>query len=125
MAKPKNLPHPITTTVDGVPMTLATIGRCAHALRRTTACLKQWERKGIFPPAPYRSTRNQRRLYPLDFISGLGLIAEQDYFGPRLERANWPRFKSDIWAAHDAALQSLQGETDGVGSLTHFPGHLI
>ena len=100
--------------VDGRHTALVTIGHCARALRRTPTRLKQWEQMGIFPPAPFRSTRNQQRLYPTEFLRSIRLIAEQDYFGTRLDRANWVRFQSEVWAAHNAALAPLHKIGAGV-----------
>jgi hypothetical protein len=115
MANSKNLRRPITTEVDGVRLTLVGIGHCARAVGRSSTRLKQWEQLGIFPPAPYRSLRDRRRLYPTEFVRSIRIIAEQDYFGSRLERADWSRFQSEVWSVHDATLASSRDRRTGVG----------
>lgn len=121
MEKIKNLQRPVETTIDGRPVALVTIGHCAVLLQRTTACLKHWERLGLFPPAPYRTSRSRRRLYPLAFAVSLRGIAKQDYYGPRLDRSDWARFHAEIWDAFDAALKPMRHRISGVN---HHPSEI-
>ncbi len=116
MKKIKNLQRPIEMTIDGRSVELLEIGHCAVALRRTTACLKHWEKEtvGLFPPPPYRTSRTRRRLYPLPFVVALRGIANQAYYGPRLARSDWPRFRAEIWRAYEAALESEHRPANGV-----------
>jgi hypothetical protein len=113
MAKPKNLRRPIQSNINGKSVTLVTIGFCALALGRTTACLKNWETHGIFPPAAFRVARSRHRLYPEDFLSSISHIKDQGYLGRRMNRSNWRRFQTEVWNAHLAALAPFRSE-DGV-----------
>ena len=114
MIRSKQLPHPITIEINERPVTFVTLGSCAEALHRTSTCLRYWETLGLFPPAAYRLSRNQARLYPVDFLRAIRLIADQDYFGPRLNRSNWRRFQSEVWGAHDNALRPIRDRGNGV-----------
>lgn len=100
----KDLRRPITIEINGKAMKFLTIGHVAAAVHRTTACIKLWERTGLFPVAPYRLTQNQMRIYPQDFVRSLHRIREQGYLGRRLERSDWRRFQTDVWRAMGNAL---------------------
>src|SRR5665213_2144202 len=100
--------HPITAEINGKSVTFVTIGYCALALHRTTACLKLWERSGLFPSAEYRLSRSQIRLYPIDFLRAIARISDEGYLGRRMDRSDWRRFQLAVWGAHDASLAPLR-----------------
>ena len=60
----------------------------------------------------------RRRLYPEAFVTLLSDIADRDYYGPRLDRANWLRFNEEVAKAYQRAVEPLfdPGVTDQVPS---------
>jgi hypothetical protein len=53
--------------VDGVFVTMFTIGALAQATGLSISTLRVWERRGFLPETPYRSSRGDR-LYPLELV---------------------------------------------------------
>ena len=111
MRSTRGLRHPISALVNGQPTTLLTVGHVAAALGRTTTCLKEWERMGLFPPAPYRLRGSRARVYPEQFVKSISLIRDQGYVGRRLHRSDWERFQSEVWRAYKEALKTLRPTT--------------
>ena len=112
----KNHRNEIQIEIDGRSISLVTVGYVAHVLRRTTTCLRQWEVAGLFPPAPYRLTKGQLRLYPTDFLKALDQIQQDGHLGKRLDKSDWRRFQLAFWNALDLALVPMSepnGVTDG------------
>ena len=113
MSRIKNLRRPITATINGKSITLLTIGHVAHAVGRTTASVKYWERCGLFPLSqfwlsPDDSPAQPLRLYPETFVKSLIQIRQEDYLGARLDRDQWPRFYEDVTAAYERAMAPLR-----------------
>jgi len=107
----KNLRHPITAQIGGQTVELVTIGTLAHALGRTTWCVKYWERLGLLPPAPFIinmcDSRTRRRLYPADLVAQAGRLMEHEGWGRRLERDDWQNFATKMAATYGDVLAPL------------------
>lgn len=76
------------------------IGFLANALGRSSATIKQWELKLIFPPAPCRSPgRRKDRLYPLPYVERVLVIAkEEGILDGKVADFRRTRFESRVWA---------------------------
>ncbi len=122
MRSTRGLRHPITISIKGKPVKLVTVGHLAAALRRTNWTIDNWIRIGLLPEPPFllrpEVPRMRRRLYPEAFVTLLSDIADRDYYGPRLDRANWLRFNEEVAKAYQRAVEPLfdPGVTDQVPS---------
>lgn len=56
--------------VDGVQVPMFTIGALSEVLGRGISTIRVWERTGVLPETPYRSTRGDR-LYTLEMVEQL------------------------------------------------------
>jgi hypothetical protein len=123
----KFLHHPIQAEVHGQLCTFLTIGHVANALRRTTWCIKHWERLGLFPETPFMLhpdvPRTKRRLYPVGFVDALRDIAAHGYIGKRLDYEQWQRFHDEVFAAYRETVTTLMDRGVVAGQLDEGAGN--
>jgi len=86
------------------------VGACARVLNRSVNTIRLWEKRGLFPFAPFRFHPNiassNRRLYPPQFVEALAEIGQ--YLGPRLDRRDFQDFHDLVFQAMDEALAPLR-----------------
>jgi hypothetical protein len=101
----------IDTRIDGVSTKLCTIGHVADALNRTGWTIRNWQRLGVIPEAPFLLSpevpRTRRRLYPAEYVDALNEIAERGYLGRRLNADQLHRFKEDVSLAYEKTVAPL------------------
>lgn len=104
----KNLRHPITAVVNGHPCELLTVGHLARAVGRTPWTVKHWQRIGLLPRPQVilnpKVPQARRGLYKSDFVAEMKVIGKKDYLYPRLDRADWQKFHSDVMRAYEKTI---------------------
>lgn len=76
--------------VEGVKRSCLTIGAVAHAISRSIHTVRVWEREGLLPKTPYR-TSNGQRLYTIDQMQELRDKAKRD---PRYQQRMHRRMRA-------------------------------
>lgn len=66
--------------MNGKEVELFTVGALAQAMERSSQTIREWERYGVIPKAPFEvgEGRGKRRLYSRGHIEGLVRIAEEE-----------------------------------------------
>ncbi len=89
------------------------MGGFADALRRTPKTITGWERSGLIPKAPFRTTSTspllERRLWPVDLVTALQKIATKEGFGRRRPSEFW-RLQALLHEAWKAAMASVSSD---------------
>jgi hypothetical protein len=111
VAKIRNLRQPIQTEINGQPCVLLTIGFVLRAIGRSKWTLRNWEKLGLFPEAPFVLRPDvpsaRRHLYPAPFVQRLKEIAGHGYVGTRLDFEDWERFRDEVFDAYNETVTPL------------------
>jgi len=106
----ERLHPPIQIEIRGQVVQLVMVGHCARVLKRSVNTIRLWEKRGLFPRAPFRFhphiPSSNRRLYPVQFVQALTGIGQ--YLGPRLDRRDFQTFHDLVFQAMDDALKPLR-----------------
>jgi hypothetical protein len=101
----------IEIEINGELRILCTIGKVAEALGRTPWTVRRWQALDLLPATPFFLSpdipRTRRRLFPVDFVKSLAVIADQGFVGERLDRQHWDRFHREVLAAYEATVTPL------------------
>lgn len=86
------------TLPNGETIELFYIGTLAHALGRTSACIRKWEIGGILPDPMFRDTKG-RRLYSEEQIDAIVSCAERANVrqGHGISNSSFPKWVRIEW----------------------------
>jgi len=102
--------RPVQIEIGGQVFECLMVGSCARVLDRSVNTIRLWEKRGLFPRAPFRFHPRidsvNRRLYPRQFVQALVEIGQ--YLGPRLDRRDFQTFHDLVHEAMDDALKPIR-----------------
>ena len=106
----------IEIEVNGMIVTCCTVGGLANAVGRSSRTIRDWERRGLIPGAPFVLNPNdvatRRRLYPLHLLEVLERVMKDERFGRRRPSGRFLRQQGQIYTAWNEALEPLR-QSDG------------
>jgi hypothetical protein len=100
--------------IGGRVRTLGTIGELASAVGRKSRTIRDWERRGLIPPAPLTvqpgDVCTRRRLYPVELITAIREVAVTEGFGRRRPSDAFLSQQEMMWSTWGAVIDGLNSD---------------